>query len=48
VKAFDAASAPSIRALARACAAELPRIDVLVNNAGVARGSGTSRATASS
>ena len=38
VKEYDAASAPSIAALARSCAAELPRIDVLVNNAGVARG----------
>jgi NAD(P)-dependent dehydrogenase (short-subunit alcohol dehydrogenase family) len=37
VKAFDAASAPSIAALARSCAADFPRIDVLVNNAGVAR-----------
>ena len=35
---YDAASAPSIAALARSCAADLPRIDVLVNNAGVARG----------
>ena len=34
---YDAASAPSIAALARSCAADLPRIDVLVNNAGVAR-----------
>ena len=34
---FDAASAASIEALARVCAADLPRIDVLVNNAGVAR-----------
>jgi NAD(P)-dependent dehydrogenase (short-subunit alcohol dehydrogenase family) len=40
---FDAASAPSIAALARACAAELPRIDALVNNAGLA--SGTRRVT---
>jgi NAD(P)-dependent dehydrogenase (short-subunit alcohol dehydrogenase family) len=38
VKEYDAASAPSIAALARSCAGELPRIDVLVNNAGVARG----------
>jgi NAD(P)-dependent dehydrogenase (short-subunit alcohol dehydrogenase family) len=38
VKELDAASAPSIAALARACAADLPRIDVLVNNAGVASG----------
>jgi NAD(P)-dependent dehydrogenase (short-subunit alcohol dehydrogenase family) len=38
VKVVDAASEASIEALARACAAELPRIDVLVNNAGVARG----------
>ena len=38
VMVFDAASAPSITALARSCAADLPRIDVLVNNAGVARG----------
>lgn len=38
VKEYDASSAPSIAALARACAADLPRIDVLVNNAGVARG----------
>jgi NAD(P)-dependent dehydrogenase (short-subunit alcohol dehydrogenase family) len=38
VKEYDAASAPSIAALARSCAADLPRIDVLVNNAGVARG----------
>jgi NAD(P)-dependent dehydrogenase (short-subunit alcohol dehydrogenase family) len=36
---FDAASASSIDDLARSCAAELPRIDVLVNNAGVACGS---------
>ena len=35
---FDAASASSIEGLARSCAAELPRIDVLVNNAGVANG----------
>jgi NAD(P)-dependent dehydrogenase (short-subunit alcohol dehydrogenase family) len=35
---FDAASAPSIAALAQSCAAEFPRIDVLVNNAGVASG----------
>ena len=35
---FDAASASSIEGLARSCAAELPRIDVLVNNAGVASG----------
>src|SRR5688572_21519341 len=38
VKALDAASAPSIAALARSCAADCPRIDVLVNNAGVANG----------
>ena len=38
VKEYDAASTPSIAALARSCAADLPRIDVLVNNAGVARG----------
>lgn len=38
VEALDAASAPSITALARACAAALPRLDVLVNNAGVASG----------
>ena len=38
VREYDAASAPSIAALARSCAADLPRIDVLVNNAGVARG----------
>ena len=38
VKQYDAASAPSIAALARSCAADLPRIDVLVNNAGVASG----------
>jgi len=37
VTVFDAASAPSIAALARSCAADFPRIDVLVNNAGVAR-----------
>jgi NAD(P)-dependent dehydrogenase (short-subunit alcohol dehydrogenase family) len=40
---FDAVSAPSIAALAGACAATLPRIDVLVNNAGVA--SATRRVT---
>ena len=34
---LDAASAPSIHALARACAADYPKIDVLVNNAGVAQ-----------
>ena len=39
VKELDAASAPSIAALARSCAADLPRIDVLVNNAGVANAS---------
>jgi NAD(P)-dependent dehydrogenase (short-subunit alcohol dehydrogenase family) len=38
VKGFDAASAPSIEALARACAADFSRIDVLVNNAGVIQG----------
>ena len=38
VREYDAASAPSISALARSCAADFPRIDVLVNNAGVARG----------
>ena len=38
VKEYDAASAPSIASLARSCAADFPRIDVLVNNAGVARG----------
>ena len=38
VKEYDAASAASIAALARSCAADFPRIDVLVNNAGVARG----------
>jgi NAD(P)-dependent dehydrogenase (short-subunit alcohol dehydrogenase family) len=38
VKSFDAASAPSIAALASVCAADLPRIDVLVNNAGLASG----------
>jgi NAD(P)-dependent dehydrogenase (short-subunit alcohol dehydrogenase family) len=37
VRPFDAASASSIEALARACASDLPRIDVLVNNAGVAQ-----------
>ena len=37
VMVFDASSAASIAALARACAADLPRLDVLVNNAGVAR-----------
>jgi NAD(P)-dependent dehydrogenase (short-subunit alcohol dehydrogenase family) len=37
VTGYDAASAPSIDALARWCAAELPRVDVLVNNAGVIR-----------
>ena len=37
VKPFDAASAPSIEALARSCATDVARIDVLVNNAGVAR-----------
>jgi NAD(P)-dependent dehydrogenase (short-subunit alcohol dehydrogenase family) len=36
VKELDAASAPSIAALARSCAADRLRIDVLVNNAGVA------------
>jgi NAD(P)-dependent dehydrogenase (short-subunit alcohol dehydrogenase family) len=35
---LDAASAPSIDTLARACAADYPRIDVLVNNAGVIQG----------
>jgi NAD(P)-dependent dehydrogenase (short-subunit alcohol dehydrogenase family) len=35
---FDAASASSIEHLARSCAADLQRIDVLVNNAGVASG----------
>ena len=39
VKGFDAANGASIAALARACAADLPRIDVLVNNAGVASAS---------
>lgn len=39
VKGFDAANGPSIAALARACAADLSRIDVLVNNAGVASAS---------
>jgi len=34
---LDAASAPSIEAFAKACAAECSRVDVLVNNAGVAR-----------
>ena len=43
VKPFDAASAESVETLARSCAAELPRIDVLVNNAGLA--SGTRRVT---
>ena len=38
VRQFDAASAPSIEALARSCAADFRRIDVLVNNAGVAQG----------
>ena len=38
VRQFDAASAPSIDALARSCAADFHRIDVLVNNAGVAQG----------
>jgi NAD(P)-dependent dehydrogenase (short-subunit alcohol dehydrogenase family) len=36
VRGFDAASAPSIAALAHACAADPLRIDVLVNNAGLA------------
>ena len=36
VKHLDAASAPSIAAFARACAMDFPRVDVLVNNAGVA------------
>jgi NAD(P)-dependent dehydrogenase (short-subunit alcohol dehydrogenase family) len=35
---FDAASVASVGALARSCAVDLPRIDVLVNNAGVASG----------
>jgi retinol dehydrogenase-14 len=35
---LDAASAPSIAALAQSCRADFPRIDVLVNNAGVAKG----------
>jgi retinol dehydrogenase-14 len=35
---LDAASAPSIAALAQSCRADFPRIDVLVNNAGVANG----------
>ena len=35
---FDAASGASIRALADACARRFPRIDVLVNNAGLAQG----------
>jgi NAD(P)-dependent dehydrogenase (short-subunit alcohol dehydrogenase family) len=35
---FDAASAASIRHLAATCARVCPRIDVLVNNAGVANG----------
>src|SRR5215471_18991114 len=35
---FDAASAASIRQLAATCARTCPRIDVLVNNAGVANG----------
>jgi NAD(P)-dependent dehydrogenase (short-subunit alcohol dehydrogenase family) len=38
VRPFDAASAPSIEALARSCAADFHRLDVLVNNAGVAQG----------
>jgi NAD(P)-dependent dehydrogenase (short-subunit alcohol dehydrogenase family) len=38
VRPFDAAGAPSIEALARSCAADFRRIDVLVNNAGVAQG----------
>jgi NAD(P)-dependent dehydrogenase (short-subunit alcohol dehydrogenase family) len=38
VKAFDAADATSIAALARSCAADLPGIAVLVNNAGVING----------
>jgi len=38
VKELDAASAPSIAALARSCAADCPRLDVLVNNAGVING----------
>jgi NAD(P)-dependent dehydrogenase (short-subunit alcohol dehydrogenase family) len=33
---LDAASAESVEAFARRCAADVPRIDVLVNNAGVA------------
>ena len=35
---LDAASAPSIEGFARTCATSLPRVDVLVNNAGVALG----------
>jgi NAD(P)-dependent dehydrogenase (short-subunit alcohol dehydrogenase family) len=38
VRPLDAADARSIEAFARACAADFPRIDVLVNNAGVAHG----------
>lgn len=38
VRHLDAASATSIAALARSCASDFPRIDVLVNNAGVAQG----------
>ena len=37
VRQFDAASAPSIEALARSCAADFHRLDVLVNNAGLAQ-----------
>lgn len=37
VRAFDAASGSSIAALARSCATDLPRLDALVNNAGVAQ-----------